>query len=163
MVREWFLENDITLACGDWSSGAIMELVPAENARLTKARYQHPFSGLRDVRLPGQGHHIHLDLDKIRHVIYAVVPSVCYGYRPSFEAQFTSGLDRAPSFAVMVRNPYPRGRVDRSALARYFRRMREHLARYPEIVHLRIEEPPMAREPETWAAVRAYLAEAAHA
>lgn len=160
IVRDWFAEPRITLACGDWGAGAIMEFVPDDAPVLTRERYAEPFVGLRDVRLPGQGHHIHLDLAKMRHVVYAIVPSVCYGYRPSFEAHFVSAVDATPSFAVMVRDPYRAGRLNREALVGYFRRMVDHLTRFPELVRFRVEAPPVAPSQETWAEIRACLAEA---
>ena len=118
-----------------------MELLPDRMPVLTKQRYPEPFSGLRDVRLPGQAHHLHLDFGKIAQVEYAVVPSVCYGYRPSFEVHFIHKQATAPSFAVMVRKPYRNGVTNRAALLSYFRRMRDHLARFPDLVRSRVEVP----------------------
>lgn len=157
IVRDWFLDPHIALACGDWTTGAIMELLPDDKPVLTAARYPAPFTGLRDVRLVGQAHHLHLDLNKIAHVVYAIVPSVCYGYRPSFEAHFVPRLDAPPSFAVMVRKPYCGERTNRPALIPYFQRMLDHLARYPSVVRLRIEAPPKAPSRATWDDVRACL------
>lgn len=160
VLRDWVGVPRIVFACGDWRTGAIMELLPRTVATLTATRYAEPFAGLRDIRLSGQGHHIHLDLAKMWHVVYAIVPSVCYGYRPSFEAHFVSAIDAAPSFAVMVRDPYRAGRLNREALVGYFRRMVDHLARFPEVVRFRVEAPPVAPSRETWAEIRACLAEA---
>lgn len=157
IVRDWFGDPHIALACGDWTTGAIMELLPDDKPVLTGARYPAPFSGLRDVRLVGQAHHLHLDLNKIAHVVYAIVPSVCYGYRPSFEAHFVSKLGAPPSFAVMVRKPYCGERTNVPALVAYFQRMLDHMARFPSVVRHRVEAPPKPPSRATWHDVRACL------
>ena len=47
ILEEWIADPDITLVCGRWADGSIMELVPAGRARLTPARYGGCFAGLR--------------------------------------------------------------------------------------------------------------------
>src|SRR5262245_41371428 len=128
VIRDWLNEPGITLVCGDWRKGSIMELYPEGRAVLSEARYPEPFSGLRDLHLVGQDHHLHLDLAKLETAVYTVAPSVCYGYRPSFEVRFTAELEGAGAagFALSVREPYRGGRTNRGALVGYFRRMLEH-------------------------------------
>lgn len=108
ILREWIADPDITLVCGRWADGGIMELVPAGRARLTPARYDGSFAGLRDLELDGAGHHLHLDLTKLAHAAYVLAPSVCFGYRPSFELRFardaTSARD-THGLALGMRQP----------------------------------------------------------
>lgn len=141
VLRDWLAEPAITLVCGDWRRGSIMELYPEGQAVLSAARYAEPFSGLRDLKLTGQGHHLHLDLAKLSSAVYAVAPSVCYGYRPSFEVRFTSDLEGAGAggFALSVREPYQAGRTNRAALVGYFRRLLQHQARFPEVTRLHVD------------------------
>jgi hypothetical protein len=160
IIRDWFVDETSALACGDWERGAIMEILPRGRAMLTGARYPEPFTGLREVRIPGQKHHLHLDLGKIDQVIYAVMPSVCYGYRPSFEVHFVREAHVSPSFMVMVSAPYRRGRPNRRALVGYFRRLLVHLERFPELVRFRMELPPVALSFDVWAEVLACFYEA---
>jgi len=143
VIREWLEEPAITVVCGDWQSGSIMELLPEGRAVLTRQRYPEPFSGLRDLHLVGQGHHLHLDLAKLPLAVYSVSPCVCYGYRPSFDVRFTDGRDdgRSCAFALSVREPYRGDSVNRAALVPYFRRMLDHQARFPEVVRLRVDAP----------------------
>lgn len=163
ILRDWLEEPAITLVCGTWSAGSIMELLPAGRALLTKPRYPEPFSGLRDIHLEGQGHHLHIDLAKLATCVYTIAPSVCYGYRPSFEVHFhaTTTADSGSSFAVNVRDPYRGHSVNHAAVVAYFRRMLAHHARHPEVVRFRVEESADDRTAEGWREVRACLAEAA--
>lgn len=146
VIQEWLSDPGITLICGDWPRGSIMEIVPEGKARLTPPRYPAPFSGLRDLVLDGQGHHLHLDLEKLSLAVYSVVPSVCYGYRPSFEVHFTGGdVDSPCAFAMSVTNPYRGANADTAALVPYFRRMLDHHRRYPEVTRFRTAQLPERR------------------
>jgi hypothetical protein len=180
VIRDWLVEPGITLLCGDWQNGSVMEILPEGRAVLTRQKYAEPFSGLRDIHLPGQGHHLHLDLAKLSVAVYSVAPCVCYGYRPSFEVRFTDaprppaadgGAPRPrraarPSgsfaFAFGVREPYVGGRANRAVLVPYFQRLFDHHARFPGAVQFRIEKAAAGRgaPPDGWADVHACLLEA---
>lgn len=173
VLREWLEEPALTLVCGDWRTGSIMELLPNGDAVLTEARYPEPFSGLRDLHLPNQGHHLHIDLNKLSAAVYSVVPSICYGYRPSFEVHFIhdgrDDLDHpspprepAVSFALAVRDPYRGGRLNRATLIPYFRRLIEHHQRYPLVTGFRVEPSPGGRGAsiDGWREAHQCLAEA---
>ncbi|APR77633.1 Hypothetical protein A7982_02980 [Minicystis rosea] len=152
VIRDWLEEPDITLFCGDWRSGSIMEILPEGRAVLTGARYPEPFSGLRDITLADQGHHLHLDLAKLGTVVYAVAPSVCYGYRPSFEIRFSDAASGAVAFSMGLREPYHGRRTNRAALVPYFRRLLAHHVRHRDVIRFRIETSAYhaSTEPESW-------------
>jgi hypothetical protein len=139
ILREWLNEPAITLMCGDWRNGCIMEILPDGPATLTRAKYAEPFAGLRDIELPGQAHHLHINLDKLSRVVYAISPCVCYGYRPSFEVRFDDTEQSATAFALAVRQPYLGRRTNRAALTSYFRRMIDHLRRFPAITSFQMQ------------------------
>jgi hypothetical protein len=139
ILREWLNEPAITIMCGDWRNGCIMELLPEGRATLTKEKYPAPFAGLRDIELPGQAHHLHLNLDKLTHVVYAIAPCVCYGYRPSFEVRFDDTEQSTTAFAVAIRQPYLGRRTNRPALTAYFRRMIDHLRRFPTMTSFQMQ------------------------
>ena len=164
VLRDWLEEPAITLVCGDWRRGSIMELYPEGRAVLSAARYSEPFSGLRDLHLTGQGHHLHLDLSKLTIAVYTVAPSVCYGYRPSFEVRFTAELEGpgACAFGLSVREPYQAGRTNRAALVGYFRRMLEHQALFPEVTWFHADTRPGSRRgpEEAWRDALACFVEA---
>ena len=54
IVREWLADPELTLICGRWSDGGLMELMPEGRATLTQPRYCGDFAGLRDLNLTGQ-------------------------------------------------------------------------------------------------------------
>jgi len=151
VIRDWLEEPGLTLFCGDWQNGSIMEIVPETRAQLTRQKYAEPFSGLRDIKLEGQGHHLHLDLAKLGAAVYTVAPCVCYGYRPSFEVRFCDSPQGSPAFSLAVRDPYHGRRVERASIVSYFRRLLDHHARFPDAVRFLVE--PTARAaapPEAW-------------
>lgn len=152
VIRDWLEEPEITLFCGDWRSGSIMELLPEGRAVLTGPRYAEPFSGLRDITLAHQGHHLHLDLARLGIAGYAVAPSVCYGYRPSFEVRFSEVAGGPVAFSMGIREPYLGRRANRAALVPYFRRLLDHHARCREVVRFRVDAdaPGHAATVESW-------------
>jgi hypothetical protein len=164
VIRDWLAEPAITLVCGDWRRGSIMELYPEGRAELSAARYDEPFSGLRDLRLVGQGHHLHLDLAKLSTAVYTVAPSVCYGYRPSFEVRFTAELEGAGAsgFTLCVRDPYRGERTNRAALVGYFRRMLEHQSLFPLVIRFHVDAGAEVRRRQgsVWRDAHACLVEA---
>jgi len=167
ILREWLTDSDLTLICGRWSDGGLMELMPEGRATLTTPRYCGDFAGLRDLNLAGQHHHIHLDLQKLPRAVYLVAPSVCYGYRPSFEVRLCADDDAAATafgIGLSVRRPYERDRLSHQAVRRYLRRLVEHRAASPGVVGIRAVDGPLPsslapRRFDDWAAIGQCVAE----
>lgn len=144
-----------------------MELVPEGRATLTQPRYDGDFAGLRDLILTGQHHHIHLDLEKFQRVIYLVSPSVCFGFRPSFEVRLCAhGDDAGTAFGLgmRVRQPYRRQKLSHLAVRRYLRRLVKHRAASPKVVGIRALDgplPPTVAPPRSddWLAIGQCVAE----
>ncbi len=167
ILREWLADPDLTLICGRWSDGGLMEVMPEGRATLTRPRYDGAFSGLRDLNLDGQHHHIHLDLEKLRRAVYLVAPSVCYGFRPSFEVRLCASDDVATTafgLGLSVRRPYHRDRLSHEAVRRYLRRLVSHRAANPGVVGIRAVDGPVPstvapRRAEDWSAIGHCVAE----
>lgn len=161
ILRLWLQDDDLTVFCGVWSNGAIMELLPRGRARLTDQLYTGRFAGLRDLILDDGGHHVHLDLARLSHACYLVAPSVCYGFRPSFELRITApGADPLREFGLGLakRHPYEGKNLRESVAAAYFGRAAEHLKAYPRSVSLRFENHPAQTGSETdWACIDSFL------
>jgi len=133
----WLEDPDLTIFCGHWGNGGVMELLPRGGARLSGPRYDAPFDGLRELQLTTGGHHVHLDLSRLIHACYFVAPSVCYGYRPSFEVRLTnshSGLRDQFGIGLALTHPYAGYSVRGALVRRYFRRAAEHMDRFPQAV-----------------------------
>ncbi len=146
ILREWLADPDLTLICGRWSDGGIMELIPEGCATLSRPRYDGDFAGLRDLNLAGQHHHIHLDLKKLPRAVYLVAPSVCYGFRPSFEVRLCATDDIAATefgLALSVCRPYRGNRLSHEAVRRYLRRLANHRSNSPEVVGIRAVDGPV--------------------
>jgi hypothetical protein len=145
IIRDWLNEPELLVLTGRWSDGAVMELVPAAPARLTRARYEGRFAGLRDLLLDGAAHHVHLDLGRLTRATYLVSPSVCFGFRPSFEVRLHAGdsdpLDRF-ALGFGLRWPYRAGKLAPVAVARYFERFRSHRVAFPGVASLVAIDPP---------------------
>jgi len=134
ILRVWLEDPELMLFCGAWSNGAIMELLPHGKARLTGQLYAGRFAGLRDLILDDGGHHVHLDLGRLDRACYLVAPSVCFGFRPSFELRIAAaGADPLCEFGLglAVRHPYDNGGLRESAVMRYFARVAQHLRMHP--------------------------------
>ena len=163
ILRSWLGDPAVTLFCGNWKQGSVMELLPRGAAELSGPRYEAPFEGVRELRLKGTPHHVHLDFGKLRHARYVLAPSVCYGFRPSFELRLTdkqeSGLD---VFAVglALSHPYERGRLRVEPVKRYFRRVAEHASAFPGdvSVHCECKSAPPDRT-EDWRRIGEVLGE----
>lgn len=161
VLRLWLADDDLTLFCGAWSNGAIMELLPQGRARLTGPLYEGQFAGLRDLLLDDGGHHVHLDLGRLCRVVYIVAPSVCYGFRPSFELRIVApGADplRAFGLGLALRHPYTGDGLCASAVRRYFSRVAAHLEAHPEVVSLSIRGRRQGTNASDWAAIEQVLA-----
>lgn len=141
ILRLWLEDPDLTIFSGVWSNGAVMELLPQGKATLTGQRYAGRFAGLRDLLLDDGGHHVHLDLGRLSRACYVVAPSVCYGFRPSFELRITvPDADPLREFGLglALRRPYDGAGLRESAATRYFTRAAEHLRAYPGVASLAI-------------------------
>lgn len=144
-----------------------MELLPEGRATLSRPRYDGDFAGLRDLNLTGQHHHIHLDLRKLTRAVYLVAPSVCYGFRPSFEVRLCATDDmHATEFGLglSVRQPYRGDELSHEAVRRYLRRLANHRGSSPEVVGIRAIDGPLpstaARSgADEWAAIGQCVAE----
>ena len=167
ILREWLADPDLTLICGRWSDGGIMELMPEGRATLSQPRYDGDFAGLRDLDLTGQQHHIHLDLNKLPRAVYLVSPSVCYGFRPAFEVRLCATDDVAATafgLALGVRHPYRGNQLSHAAVRRYLRRLVNHRRSNPGVVDVRAVDGPVPSAAERrragdWAAIGQCVAE----
>ncbi len=145
VLAEWLVDDDVTLACGRWAEGAVAEWLPRGQARLLPRQYDQCFAGVRELRLEGTAHHMHIDFGRIHKVSYAVAPSVCLGFRPSLDVRFlATGAGGAPTdrwaLAVMLGRPYGedglRPDVARRFLARAHRQARER----PDLVEFVVDD-----------------------
>lgn len=143
-VARWLARPGVTIACGRWSDGAISEILPQGNASLLPAIYGGCFAGVREVRLPDQPHHLHIDFGRVHKLAYAVSPSICLAFKPSFELRLlTVGPGGAPTdrwmLSLMLESPYVAGELDSAAAATFFRHVAEDAAQRPDLVELNID------------------------
>jgi hypothetical protein len=143
-VMDWLREPDITVACGRWSDGAISELVPKGKAHLLPAQYDGCFAGVRELRLEGAAHHLHIDFGRVHRISYTVVPSVCLDFKPSFEARLLYvGPGGAPTdswvVSLMLTHPYKRGTLNRDRVRRFLDLAREHARQRPDLVEFNVD------------------------
>ena len=162
ILQAWLDDADVTLFCGQWGQGGVMELLPAGGAKLSGPRYDPPFDRLRELRLDDGAHHVHLDLGRLTHAWYVMTASVCYGFRPSFELRLT-GVDGEPlvsfGLGLALRHPYAKGRLRTESVSRYFRRAAEHLERFPESVSLVCDRSGAPHGAQSdWDAIEPFLA-----
>ena len=162
ILRSWQADPDVTIFCGNWGEGGIMELLPQGGASLSGPRYDPPFHGLRELRFDAGGHHVHLDLGRLTRAWYVVAPSVCYGFRPSFEIRLTVA-DAKPlaNFGVgfALGRPYAGSRLRTEAVERYLRRAADHAAHFPDAVSLLFDRSGLPQAPlADWHAIDALLA-----
>ena len=133
VLRDWLTEKKIVLVCGRWDQGAVSEIVSNGKAWLTESTYAGKFAGLRDLRVRGEKHHLHLDLGKFSHAEYAIRPSVCYGWKPAFEILLVG--DHGPgNIAVSAGRPYRKHELDRSMVKAYLQKFMAHKHRFGEII-----------------------------
>ncbi len=130
VISDW-LPQTICIVCGDWKNGAIMEIIPEGNVMLSEAKYDGCFAGMRDILLPGQPHHLHVNLGLFKNIVYEIAPSVCYGYRPAFNVSFTGdNMDVSQkAFMFSINHPYDSNWVLKNgAVSMYFRLFMQHRA-----------------------------------
>lgn len=162
IIRDWLSEPALTLLCGNWSHGGIMELLPrGHSAFLTPPRYEGRFAGLRDLRLGAQGHHVHLDLGQLSLASYCIAPSVCYDFKPALEMRLCApGADPLHHYGLgfAIGNPYVGGQLDLSLAHRYLARLASHLRRFPGQVVVQGDRQLAAGAP-IWDALDGLLAQ----
>jgi len=140
----WLDHPGVTIACGRWDDGAICEIMPLGKASLLPSLYDACFSGVRELRLADQPHHLHIDFGRVHAFSYAVVPSVCLAFKPSFELRLlTIGPGGAPTdrwvVSLMLAEPYVEGALDHQAAVRFFQRVRRDAAQRPDLVELLVD------------------------
>jgi len=140
----WLAQPSVTIACGRWADGAISEIMPRGQAQLLPALYDGCFSGVRELRLTDQPHHLHIDFGRVHKLAYVVAPSVCLAFKPSFELRFLMiGPGGAPTdrwaVSLMLAEPYPQGTLDRDAALEFFQRARHDAAVRPDLVEFVVD------------------------
>jgi hypothetical protein len=135
----WLAEPGVTIACGRWAEGAISEIMPMGRATLLPGVYDDCFSGIREVRLDGQPHHLHIDFGRVHAFSYAIAPSVCMAFKPSFEVRLlVIGPGGLPSdrwiVSLMLAAPYKDGVLDHPAIVAFFQRAQRDAAERPDLV-----------------------------
>jgi hypothetical protein len=163
-VTRWLEHPGITIACGRWADGAISEILPQGVAKLLPALYDGCFAGVRELRLAGQPHHLHIDFGRVHKLAYVVAPSVCLAFKPSFELRLlTLGAGGAPTdrwlVSFMLESPYVGGELDAAAALQFLRHAAQDAARRPDLVELSID--PEVRSAAAGAQVLAVLRRAA--
>ena len=156
ILRAWLEMPDYTVFSGDWRDGAVMELLPG-SARLSEPRYGGRFAGIRDLRIGDGAHHVHLDLGRLSRARYLIAPSVCYGFKPSFELRLTAdGNDPMSRFGIgfAVRAPYDGPSIREEVVRRYLQRVADHLRVYPEVTSFAcVRDVSSDTGAEGWAAI----------
>ena len=145
VFTDWLQQPSITIACGAWRDGAIMELVPEGRGQLLPPKYEDCFLGVRELQVEGAKHHLHVDLGRLHSVEYRLTPSVCLGYRPAFEVAFmalgcgNSRSDACPIW-IMLSEPYARdGSLHGELVERWIDLFQVHQRARPDLTTLVIE------------------------
>jgi hypothetical protein len=144
VVARWLAQPGVTIACGRWADGAISEIIPRGAAHLLPSLYDGCFAGVRELRLTGQPHHLHIDFGRVHKLAYVVAPSVCLGFKPSFELRLLSvGPGGAPTdrwlVSLMLESPYIDGQLDPDAALRFFQQACDDATRRPDLVELNVD------------------------
>ena len=140
----WLDEPGVTVACGRWADGAVSEIVPGGRAILLPALYDGCFAGVRELRLADQPHHLHIDFGRVHTMSYAIVPSVCLAFKPSFELRLlVIGPGGAPTdrwvVSLMLATPYVQGALDHQGVVNFFKRAQQDAAVRPDLVEFVID------------------------
>jgi hypothetical protein len=143
VLIEWLEAEHVTVACGSWADGGIAAFIPQGKATLLPAVYEGCFEGVRELRLEGLEHHMHIDLGRVHQLTYSVAPSVCFSGKPSFEVRLlTTGPGGARtsrwSVSFMLSRPYVGDTLAADELAWFFERARRHVASRPDLVRFEV-------------------------
>lgn len=163
ILRAWLADGDLTFFCGSWSQGGMMELMPRGSAQLISSRYSAPFDGVRELRITGSPHHVHLDLRQLTRAWYIVSPGVCYGFRPTFELRFArEGTNPRTDFGlgIALMNPYAGAGLRAEPVRRYLRRAVNHKIEFPDCVSIVVDRRCSTDDaPADWACIDALMNE----
>lgn len=151
VLIDWLQAERVTVACGSWAEGGIAEFLPRGKATLLPAVYEGCFEGVRELRLEGLEHHMHIDLGRVHQLTYSVAPSVCFAGKPSFEVRLlTTGPGGARtsrwSVSLMLSRPYVGDALAPDELAWFFERARLHIARRPDLVRFEVSPDVLRSE-----------------
>ena len=154
LLREWLEDPETMLIAGRWKDGVVAELFPGGNAKLTGEAYQGAHSGLRDLTIAGTRHHLHLDLARFERAVYHVRPSVCYGWRPSFEVVL-EGADGDSGFALSAGHTWAGERLRPAPVRRFVERLVEQRRAFGDLigVHVRASRAPVQEVSESWRSI----------
>jgi hypothetical protein len=166
ILRSWLEDPEITVFCGHWDDGAVMELLPGAGLTLSGPHYPPPFDGVRELRLKAAAHHVHLDLSRLERAWYLVTPSVCFGYRPSFELRLTrAGQTPGGGFSLglALAKPYQKTTMRADPVRRYLLRAALHIGIFPHVVAMYGNRASAGRDTTSdWAQLDALLDETEH-
>lgn len=151
VLIEWLEAERVTVACGSWADGGIAELLPRGKATLLPAVYHGCFAGVRELRLEGLEHHMHIDLGRVHQLTYSIAPSVCFAGKPAFEVRLlTTGPGGARtsrwSVSLMLSRPYVSDALAPDEVAWFFERARLHVARRPDLVRFEVSPEVLRSE-----------------
>jgi hypothetical protein len=140
LLESWLKEPGASLACGRWGDGAISEIMLNGTARLLPGRYSGPFSGIRELQLADAPHHLHVDLARVERISIAVAPSVCLGFRPSFEVRLlTKTKPREWLVSLFLCPPYNGDKLDVLAARQFLQRACDQVRAHPEVAELTLD------------------------
>jgi hypothetical protein len=144
MLRRELSNPRTMIVTGDFERGAVAELLPAGRARLSEARYTGRFAGLRDLSIEGETNHLHLDLGRIDRIAFRVIPSVCFGWKPSFDMVLEHrGM---PALSLSLTDPHGAEGLDDRLITDFFVRWRRTRAAVGERVVMQLTtSPPSSR------------------
>ncbi len=116
LLEPWLQSGQMAVACGRWQDGGVAEILPAAGLSLLPAVYDGCYVGVREIRLHEADHHVHLDLGRVHRLQFAMAPSVCFAFRPSFELRLlVLGPGDAPTdrwvVSLLLLDPYAGGHL----------------------------------------------------
>lgn len=151
VLRTWLQRPGITVASGRWDRAGIAEFVLQGDASVLPSHYGDCFAGIREIRLHGVHHHLHVDLGRVHAVEYVIAPSVCFDFRPSFEVRFlVEGPGGRPTgdwtVALMLTEPYAQQSLRRGEAAWFIATMIGHLREAPDLVDVKVDPTSRAED-----------------